>query len=265
MSIVYEFKLKTFIDRSISPNLYRFLNLAINTESEPPSGLFNEFINPDIAERAFNFIRYSRPPEMVWSAPYTEWDIEDISNSWFKHSQVNGHDAELIRDFISTKVTKTLFFFNKKTETDLSELSEVISFYPKTLFKDGFLFISNEYSSNDSFNFEELVLFLNEHRDNEQRMLTAFKNDDQVMPKVCLHINQGEIELFEGAYETVSVNNNTIQYDRNGFFCGEFAENPENKFTTEQYGFLPPRELKYKIDWLDEDDVAMVKSAIERY
>jgi hypothetical protein len=23
--------------------------------------------------------------------------------------------------------------------------------------------------------------------------------------------------------------------------------------------------LKYKIDWLDEDDVAMVKSAIERY
>jgi hypothetical protein len=265
MSIVYECKLRTVVKESVTPLLYDFLNKAINTKEEPSSELFDKFNNPDLAELAFNFIRYSRCPELVWSEPYSDWDKEDISNSWYKHSKYNEADALIIRRYVDTTKSKLLGVLPKKDKVDLTRLSEIIGLYPTTSFIDGCLFITNEYSSNDQFSFKGLIEFLNANRNQEERMITAFESDDQVMPLVCLHINNGEIELFQGAYETSGFTSHPIQYDRNGFFCGSYRGRTENELATNDYGFIPPSELKYKIDWLDEDDVAMVKSGFEMY
>lgn len=265
MSIVYEVKLRTVVKRSTTPLLHDYLNKATNTKEEPPLEYFEQFKKPELAELAFNFIRYSRAPEFVWSTPYSDWDKEDISDSWYKHSAHNEDDADAIKGYIAIGKSKLLGVLPNKTKVDLSRLSEIIEVYPETSFVDGYFFFSNEYSSNDRFSFERLVEFLNANRDTDERMITAFENDEQVMPLVCLHINNGEIELFKGSYETNSCSNHTIQYDRNGFFCGEYNGREENHLATNEYGFIPPNELKYKIDWLNEDDVAMVKSGIERY
>jgi hypothetical protein len=265
MSIVYESKLRTIVKYSATPLLHDFLNSAINSKEDPTAEFFENFNKSESAELAFNFIRYSRSPEFVWSEPYSDWDKEDIARSWHKHSAHNKNDAEAIKGRVDTVKSKLLDVLPCKTEVNLSRLPEIIEVYAETSFVDGCFFFSNEYSSNDSFSFERLVEFLNANRDSEERMITAFENDSQVMPQVCLHINNGEIELFKGAYETNSCSNHNIQYDRNGFFCGKYNDRTENHLATNEYGFIPPNELKYKMDWMNEDDVAMVKSVFERY
>lgn len=265
MSIIFECRLRTCVSESTTSLLYDFLNKSINTKVEPSIEYFEQFNKPELAELAFNFIRYSRAPEFTWSSPYSDWDKEDISESWYKHGKFNQADAEALREYVVCKNDRLFGVLPIKKEVDLSRLSEFIEIYPETSFSNGRFFFSNEYSSNDKFSFEKLVEFINANRDSEVRMITAFENDDQVMPTVSIHINNGEIELFEGAYETSSSSNHAIQYDRNGFFCGEYNGRAENHLATNEYGFIPPNELKYKIDWLNEDDVSMVKAGFEQY
>jgi hypothetical protein len=245
--------------------LYEFLNKSINTKEVFSETFCQQLNKPELAELAFNFIRYSRAPEFVWSSQYSDWDKEDILESWYKHSQHNEADAGAIEGHLIINKSKILGVFPKRLKVDLSRLYEIIGVYSETSFADGWLFFSNEYSSNDSFSFEKLVEFLDANRDPEERMITAFQNDDQEMPIVTLHINSGEIDLFEGADTTSGITSHPIQYDRNGFFCGRYRGRPENHIGTNDYGFIPPNELKYKIDWLNEDDVAMVKAGFDRY
>lgn len=77
-----------------------------------------------MAELAFYFIRYSRAPESTWSSPYFDWDKEDISESWYKHSKFNQADAEALREYVVCKNDRLFGVLPIKKEVDLSRLSE---------------------------------------------------------------------------------------------------------------------------------------------
>ena len=114
MSTVYEVKMRTTVKQNITPLLYEFLDKSINTKEEPTSDYFQQFQKSEIAENAFYFIRYSKPPELMYAGAYDESEVINIANSWIKHSRNNVSDSDVIGNH---------FLINDSNEPDLSKLA----------------------------------------------------------------------------------------------------------------------------------------------
>ena len=263
MSVVYEAQVKTSIKDKESL-LFDFLNKAINSKAEPDAAYFQQFKKSEWASSAFEFVRYSNAPENVWSAPYSDLEVDDIARTWRENAKYNSSDAEALKKIGLEAVINRFSLLDKIFKPDLTALYFHIRTYRETSFSEGEFFFANEYSSNDLFSAEKLIEFLNANRDCSESLYAVFSCDDQVMPTVTLYLDGAEIELFSGAYN-FGFRNLAIQYDRNGFFCGEYNSRPENHLASGDYQFLPPADMKYKIDWFNEDDIKSVRSAYERY
>jgi hypothetical protein len=261
MSSTYEIRLATSVDKDKSPQLFNLLDKAINTQETPQADYFDKFCDAKAAKLVFEFIRSSAPPEHVWSQPYIDWEVSDISEKWIENSKNNEDDyLSLLELGVNSK---TSGWEGIKNDTHkLKLLSKYIEIYAETSFQNGWFFLSNEYSSNWELNIESILVFLNTNRDRSIPLYVAYTPDWLLMPTVTLYLDEIDIELFQGVSE--QSNGNEILYDRNGYFCGSYNGRPENNMATGDYQFLPPKGMKYKIDWLNESDVRSLKTKMHK-
>lgn len=261
MSRVYEAKLITTINKDSSPLLNDFLDKAVNSRIEPDEKYFTKFKLPELALLAFDFVRYSRAPEFIWSSPYTDYDKQAIANGWIEHCKQNSTDAVAISKIIGKEYSYVVN--NKFAASDTLKLQAFIDQYPESSFEDDVFFFSTQYSSNDKFSFEQLVEFLNKNRDLEEKLYTAFLDEEAEMPEVKLYVDDEEITLFEGS-SSIGLKKSIVCYDWNGYFCGEFEDRPVSTATL-GYQYMPPVDMKYRINWLNEADVSALKTAFDFY
>lgn len=264
MSLVYKAKLQTNIVKETSPLLYDFIDKAINSKIEPDTAYFARFNLPGLSSLAFDFVRYSRAPEFVWSSQYSDSDKDCIANAWLEHAKSNRGDAITLDEIQKIKHPKKLSFGLKKQKPDIKKIHDVIEVYPERSFVDGVFFFNSEYSSNDAFDFDKLIDFMNANRDIEEKLYTAFLNDSAEMPIVKLYVDGDEITLFEGSYR-LDFDKSVICYDWNGFFCGKNKDRPVSGAATGNYEYLPPVDLRFRINWLNEVYVRAVKTAYDFY
>ena len=257
MSSTYMGSAKTFIDKKASPVLHQFLDLSVNSDEEPDFQYFDVFEEPKVAKIVFYFIRHSKPPQQVYTDPYDEVEVDEIIKAWTAHSQCNSSDRLHIDSILDEqRAIGSIVLSSKQTD----KLKAYITCYTKTSFVDGAFTFNNEYSSNDNCNLNTVVSFLNKHRDYEEKLISVIQYDDEDQPNVSLHVDNKEIELF-----TPSRNQQTIMFDWEGFYCGENKDRLVDNSWNYNRHHLPPVALPYRINWLNEAQVRLVKVYADFY
>lgn len=257
MSSTYQVRTKAFVYESTSPDLYHFLDNSLNSNIDPEPEYFSNFKDPEIAKNVFYFIRNSQPPQKVWTHPYDDEEVSEIIKAWTKHSESNAADRMLIESVQGDQgKVSSIISPNKKTD----KLKSYITNYTKTNFVDGVFTFNHEYSSNNNCDLDTVVTFLNENRDNEEKLISVIEYDDDEQPNVSLFVDGIEINLF-----SPSCTERTIMYDWEGFYCGENEDRLVDNSWNYNRHHLPPVTLPYKIDWLNEAHVRLVSAYSDFY
>ncbi|MBE8232361.1 MAG: hypothetical protein HAW67_01405 [Endozoicomonadaceae bacterium] len=135
----------------------------------------------------------------------------------------------------------------------------------RTTFVDQTLIFSNEYSTNENCSLEDLTDFLNSHRDNEESLITYNGYESCELPTIIIHVDSMVIELLQGSDSPSILNQKVVRYDSEGYYVGENPERLVDNSYHYNRQYLPPVDIPYKIDWLNEKHVTLINAHMTFY